>query len=428
MITATIASDLTPGFLPVQAFRHMEPTAMAALRLENDASLEVISHPEEADDAILYVRSRDEPVAVLYVRPASALTNPVAVHAAAVEATRGMTPLARTPNGGPMRASTVAIVIPTGGRSAQLDRCLDSVRAHAAEASEVLIVDNRPGRGETAQVVARHRALDDRIRYIAEPRPGSSVARNRGISETRAEILAFTDDDVVLDPGWLKYLVGGFADSEVSVVTGLVLPLELITAAQKRFEQYAGFSKGLRRRTYDMAAQRASERVLYPYWGGVFGSGNSVAFRRSALLAAGGFDPALGAGSPALAGADIEAMSQAILRGGRLLYEPRSLCWHEHRREDRALARQIYNYGAGLTALFTKAALQDPGFTRAAARSLPTVLGRRFGHNDHSAAIPALPPELQKLQHRGMRIGPRLYFRSARWARRSGLYDIVSPD
>ena len=155
---------------------------------------------------------------------------------------------------------------------------------------------------------------------------------------------------MIVDEDWLGWLIAPFADPEVTVATGLVLPLKLETAAQKRFEQYAGFGKGYERRSYDMRSNRADERLLYPYWGGMFGAGNSMAFRRAELLAAGGFDPSLGAGSIAQSGEDIDAMSSAILRGGTLVYEPRSLCWHEHRHDEAAFRRQLFNYGVGFTA------------------------------------------------------------------------------
>ena len=51
-----------------------------------------------------------------------------------------------------------------------------------------------------------------------------------------------------------------------------------------------------------------------------------MAFRRDVLLAVGGFDPALGAGTPTGGGEDIAAFTDVMLGGGRLVYEPRSVC------------------------------------------------------------------------------------------------------
>ena len=78
-------------------------------------------------------------------------------------------------------------------------------------------------------------------------------------------------------------LAQGFAATDnVGCVTGLTLPLEIETAAQMWFEQYAGFSKGFERRIFDMGEHRPKSS-LYPYHAGMFGSGNNMAFRAAAL-------------------------------------------------------------------------------------------------------------------------------------------------
>jgi O-antigen biosynthesis protein len=102
----------------------------------------------------------------------------------------------------------------------------------------VIIVDNPPRTGETLALVSTMAADDGRFRYVAEPRQGLSVARNRGVAEAlTAEYVAFTDDDAMVDADWLRWLLAPFADRSVTATTGMVLPLELETAAQKRFEQ-----------------------------------------------------------------------------------------------------------------------------------------------------------------------------------------------
>jgi GT2 family glycosyltransferase len=317
------------------------------------------------------------------------------------------------------------VIVPTTGRIDALDRCLRSLASVPGNHVEIVVVDNRPA-ARTRELVASWRARDRRLRYIAEARPGLSVARNRGISQTQAEFVAFTDDDVVVEPTWLAWLLAPFVDANVTAVTGLVLPLELETSAQKQFEQYAGFCKGFERRTYDLDANRATGRLLYPYWGGVFGSGNSMAFRRSWLVASGGFDPALGAGTIAHSGEDIDAMSRAILRGGQLVYEPRSLCWHEHRRDEEGLRAQLFGYGVGLTAMLTKALAHDPGFATAAVRSLPLAFATRRRHAERSRTAAALPMQLARIERLGMVWGPVLYARSARSAHRLGLGHVIN--
>jgi O-antigen biosynthesis protein len=249
------------------------------------------------------------------------------------------------------------------------------------------------------------------VRYVAEPVPGLARARNAGIAATpEAAFVAFTDDDVVVDEGWLAWLLAPFNDPQVRAVTGLVMPLKLESAAQKRFELYAGFGKGFTPDSYILKEVRDEDRFifLYPYWGGMFGSGNSMAFRRDALLEVGGFDPALGAGTPTGGGEDIAAFTDIINAGGKLVYEPQSICWHEHRGEDTALEGQIRNYGIGLTAVFWRYTWKDGRFILAALRSLrllPRLLKHRRGERD----VNKLPDDLWKLESRGRLLGPWRY-------------------
>ena len=85
-----------------------------------------------------------------------------------------------------------------------------------------------------------------RWRYVCEPQPGLDRARNRAIAESRGEIVAFTDDDVEVDPGWVRAAAIHFANPEVMAVTGLVEPAELETRAQERFEIYRRVRSRLR--------------------------------------------------------------------------------------------------------------------------------------------------------------------------------------
>jgi GT2 family glycosyltransferase len=328
-----------------------------------------------------------------------------------------------------------SVIVPTAGRPDRIATCLDGLRGMRYAAFEIVVVDNAPDDPRTREVVTACGREDPRVRYVAEPLPGSSVARNRGVAEARGELLAFTDDDVVVDPEWLAWIVEPFLhDERVGVVTGLVLPARFDTPDQRWFEELSGFGKGLAPRLFDRDEHRADERLLYPYWGGVFGSGNSMAFRPELLRRIGGFDPALGAGSRARAGADIESFSHAILAGARLAYEPRAVCWHDHRAGAAAVERQMFNYGVGLTAILTKWLLRDPRLAwtivrQGAALALPA----RADERDRPQELTRLRKQLRMnrsrrtlgRQVRGYCAGPLLYVRSVVWARRLRLRAVL---
>jgi O-antigen biosynthesis protein len=441
-------SERTSGELPVDPFWHLAPTAVAELDLDRPLRLAVPGEgdwPENARDTLVLLRLHGEPIDLIHIPAAPGeldadriaseawSKSAAAIHRHAGEYGCAPTPLGPAsliaglpaPNqcsgaSPPPSGVSVAVLIPTSRDGIQLERLLRSLERLVQPDLEVIVVAREPGGGATRSVVAEATRRLPGLRYVPLQRGGRALALNLGLASTQAEVVAITDDDVVADPGWLSWLVAPFARPEVVASTGLVLPLELTTPAQKWFELYAGFSKGLRPRTYDNQRHRADDRLLYPYWGAVCGSGNNMAVRRREFLALGGFDPALGGGTPARGGADMDAMTRMVLTGRAIAYEPRALIWHEHRRNEEALRQQIFAYGWGFTAALTKAALHDPRFHAAALRSIPIlakVMARRQQYA-RDPERPRLPAELTRLELRGMLRGPRGYLRSAALARR----------
>jgi glycosyltransferase involved in cell wall biosynthesis len=451
---------LVNGNLPNTVFRHLEPTGVGVVDLDRSITPSTPDGREwDADqrDALLMVRLHGQPLALVHVDGA---VGSLTVEELAAEIWRSAgreikrhverfgcvhTPEASDallgglysrietcPGGRPARPdASVAVILCTLGQEERLRRCLPSLLAQGRADLELVVVDNRPDSGEALRTVRAVAAEDSRVHYVAEPRVGLSVARNRGIRETDADLVAFTDDDVVADAGWLEQLVAPFVEPGVTAACGMVLPLELETEAQKRFEQYGGFSKGLEQRTYDLRVGRAARPLLYPFLGDLFGGGNSMAFRRKELLDAGGFDTALGAGSPTGGGEDIYALSTSVLRGGRVVYEPRSLCWHEHRKDDAGLHGQVFSYGIGLGAIMTKALSSDPRFYVAVARSVPTVLRSCRRSSDSAddqragASTEASHAELLRAHRRGIIRGPLRYAEGVVRAHRLGLVDVI---
>jgi glycosyltransferase involved in cell wall biosynthesis len=103
----------------------------------------------------------------------------------------------------------VSVVICTHNRSRLLERTLRSVvRQQTPEdiTWEAVIVDNA-STDETADVVQRLAQECPHIRYVAEPEPGISNARNRGLQAFVGDLLCFVDDDVLLGP---RYVVEAY--------------------------------------------------------------------------------------------------------------------------------------------------------------------------------------------------------------------------
>lgn len=314
------------------------------------------------------------------------------------------------------KAPFISVVISTRDRPDVLKRAVGSLLAMDYPSFEVILVDNAPSTDATAQLFDREFRHLRGIRYVREDRAGLSRARNRGVAEAEGEIVAFTDDDVVVDSHWLSGLAEGFHRApHAGCVTGLVLPMELDTQAQVWFEEFGGFGKGCRARIYDTGANRPDD-VLFPYAAGKFGSGNNMAFRVDAVRAIGGFDPALGAGSPTFGGEDLAAFVAVLRKGYALVYEPAAIVHHQHRRDYVGLRKHIYDCGVGLTAFLTKSIVDDPRSLLEFAAKVP--FGLRYALSSSSAKNRRkrenYPGELTDIERRGMLIGPLAYLR-ARW-------------
>ena len=317
-------------------------------------------------------------------------------------------------------APPMSVVIPTRERPERLRACVDSILASEYPSAQVRIViaDNAP-RSDRTRMLANSlaEATDGRVSYVREDIPGSASARNRGLTVVETEVVAMTDDDVIVDRHWLTEIARAFAaHPEAGAVSGLLWPTELETPAQIWFEQYGGFSRGFERRVFDLTANRPAGEPLYPWNAGLFGTGNNFAFRAATLRAIGGFDPALGNGTPALGGVDSEVLLRTILSGYQIIYEPRALAHHAHRSDYDGLRRQVYAYGAGLVAYYLKTVLAEPSFAVDFIRKLPAglrwMLSPDAHINKHKQAD--YPSQLTWIERRGMAYGPVAYARSRR--------------
>ena len=115
----------------------------------------------------------------------------------------------------------VSIIVCTRNRAGYLPTCLGSLaRQHCDEPFEVIVVDNT-STDETPRVLAAWCLGDSRFRSVPEPRIGLSVAKNTGVGLARGRLLLFTDDDVIVDPGWVRSYLDFFArHREDSIIAG----------------------------------------------------------------------------------------------------------------------------------------------------------------------------------------------------------------
>jgi GT2 family glycosyltransferase len=270
----------------------------------------------------------------------------------------------------PEHLPAFSVVVCTRDRPDNLTDVLKALTALDYPEFELLVVDNNPQSGLTPPVVD---AFDLPIQLIEAAGQGLAIARNVAIKNASSDFIAFTDDDVIVDPQWLKNLARGFArDERVACVCGMVPSAELDTPAQSYFDRRVGWARRCNPQAFDLADPPDNDR-LFPFRMAQFGTGANFAVRRDVLLELGGFDEGMGIGSPTGGGEDIDIFVRVLLAGHLLLREPSAVVWHRHRRSADELETQIRNYGLGLGAWITKLGLRPRTFGMALRRLRPAV-------------------------------------------------------
>jgi glycosyltransferase involved in cell wall biosynthesis len=351
---------------------------------------------------------------------------------------------ASAPAAAAQRPPFISVVVATTMRRLdQLDRCLASLLGVDYPDFEVILVDNRPDATAARAELHARLSVDPRVRVVSEARPGISAARNHGARVARGDLVAFTDDDAVAHPAWLRGIGNRFqTEPAVDCVSGVVLPAELETPAQIWFERsgskleqrYRPVSYhndgrwrtlrlgSLRRARFEITATSGDEddhgaghqvEKHLVYRAGKFGMGANIAFRREALRSLGWFDETLGSGTAARGAEDIAAIARLVHRGGRITMDPAVIVSHYHRPDYASSRRQMYGYGVGATAALTALMRSDPrhliGLMYLVRPGVRVLFAKSAGRKADS-----YPSELARMELRGLVVGPFAYLRSLR--------------
>jgi len=239
------------------------------------------------------------------------------------------------------REVSISVIVCTNRRPKKLRRCLAALQELDPFPTEIIVVDNAPDECYTRKVVEEF----DGVLYCPEPAPGLSRARNTGILRSCGEILAFTDDDVLVHPHWLLWIQETLSQKTALGMTGLVLPAELETESQIQFEfEVGGFNRGYRPITFDSVFLNCTLNLGVPVWR--IGAGADMAFRRDAFKRVGLFDERLGAGASGCS-EDSEFWYRMLAAGMSIVYEPRAIVWHSHRIDRTGFRTQMRQYIRG---------------------------------------------------------------------------------
>ncbi len=128
----------------------------------------------------------------------------------------------------------LTVVVPTYNRSAVLKRCLVALQRQAEQTPpyEIIVVDDG-SRDDTPKCVEA--VMDGRVRYVRhETNRGRSAARNTGLRRARGAIVVMVDDDIIVEPGYLRAHAAAHTaagDEHVAVVGNLSFPDDVVHAS-----------------------------------------------------------------------------------------------------------------------------------------------------------------------------------------------------
>jgi O-antigen biosynthesis protein len=233
----------------------------------------------------------------------------------------------------------LSVVVATRDRPHLLDRCLAALRASLGRDDELVVVDSCSSNDNTGEVARAHGT-----KLLRCQRVGASRARNLGWRSAGNPVVAFVDDDVIVDTAWAASLSG----------------------ALERHPGSSFFTGRLGLPPEDMGAERPVAFFDHPTPVLIdcsvvdgLGHGANLTVRRDALEAVGGYDESLGPGAVWRAGEDLDLIDRLLAAGYCGRYEPSVRAVHLQWRRRSDLLRVEWNYGVGQGARLTRLHARD---------------------------------------------------------------------
>lgn len=226
-----------------------------------------------------------------------------------------------------------AVVVPTYDRPDALKACLTALMRLDPAPDSIVVVDDG-GKWFAASVCAD---FGDRVTCIRQANVGPAAARNAGVRQVQAEVVALTDDDCLPRSDWLGRLLAAHAGVAGRMVGGRVenaLADNIYSAASQSLCDYL----------YAASVGEGREAGFF--------TTNNLAFDRAFFERIGGFDESF----PRAAAEDRDLGLRWRAAGGQLLYTPEAVIDHAHHMDFRGFWRQQSNYGRGVRQLETRMA------------------------------------------------------------------------
>lgn len=226
----------------------------------------------------------------------------------------------RAPQSSRPRTQAASVVIPNWNGRDLLQKYLPSVveALKGDPVNEIIVVDNGSTDG-SAEFVRRQFPS---VRVIAlDKNLGFGGGSNTGFREARNDVVVLLNSDMRVDAGFLAPLLDGFTDENVFAVS-----CQIFFSDPARPREETGLTQGWWQDGGLRVRHRIDDEIrrAYPCF---YGGGGSCAFDRRKFLELGGFDHLL---APFYL-EDTDLGYQAWKRGWKVLFEPQSIVWHEHR-------------------------------------------------------------------------------------------------
>lgn len=221
-----------------------------------------------------------------------------------------------------------SVIIPTYNRPQQLANCLQSFThlEYPRDRFEVIVVDD--GSKTPLDELVSPFNTQFEVKLFRQNNSGPATARNTGARQAKHPFLAFTDDDCMPSPTWLKSLAARFAEAPNCLIGGRTI-------------------NALPHNLYSSASQQLIDYV-YEYYnakppGASFFASNNIALPAQLFLDVGGFDTSF----PLAAAEDREFCDRWLARGYQMLYAPEAQIHHAHHLSLQSFWRQHFFYGRG---------------------------------------------------------------------------------
>ncbi len=244
----------------------------------------------------------------------------------------------------PLDPPLLSLIVCTRDRSGRLDAFFEALgRMRARTAWELVIVDNGSIDDTPVRLATLAGSLEAPVTIVREPRPGLGRARNAGVTAARGALLAFTDDDCYPAVDYIDSVADAFADREQGFLAGRIL-------------LYDAQDHPITIRV-DSTPIPIPPRSVVPT--GLV-QGANMAFRREVLERIGGFDDALGPGTP-FCNDDVDAAARASAAGFAGSFVPEPVVHHHHGRRDPAEISALWrSYDHGRGAYYAKCIFELP--------------------------------------------------------------------